>query len=190
MAATGVSYSGGVVTINTATGQTKAYYTLTSDAKIFEIDEDGVVTEIAASGITADKTDSVIVLGASDMATTLKAKYVYITKNDATSNAFAVQAYTVGSTGVKTNQGTSVNVVTGTGATTSTVATAQNVTIAAASDAKVGLTITGVDGTTVTVPAEQTLVAADVSYDFVVVVTSESGVTQTCTVTVTFTSVS
>ncbi|MGI5930198.1 S-layer homology domain-containing protein [Pseudoflavonifractor sp.] len=185
---TGVSFSNGVLTVGTSTDGTKDFYTLADDAKVFEIDN-GVVTEIAASAISADKTDGVLVLGKSDMATTKVAQYVYITKADAANNGFKVQAYTVGSTGAQTNRGSEVTVSTGTGATTSTVNTSAEVTIAATTDAKVGVSLTADDGAVVTTPAEVALVNGTTAYTFVVTATSESGVAQTCTITVNFTAV-
>ena len=88
----GVSFGNDVLTVDTATTPLvgKAYYTLADDAKVFEIDSDGKITEIAASGITADKTDGVIVLGASDMSSTMKAQYVYITKADSSATTATV----------------------------------------------------------------------------------------------------
>ena len=88
----GVSFGNDVLTVDTATAPLigKAYYTLADDAKVFEIDSDGKITEIAASGITADKTDGVIVLGASDMSSTMKAQYVYITKADSSATTATV----------------------------------------------------------------------------------------------------
>lgn len=186
---TGVSYSNGVLTVDTQTGGIPDYYTLANDAKVFEI-ENGVVTEIAASAISSDKTDGVLVLGASNMATTKVAQYVYITKNDSANNGFKVQVYTVGSTGAQTTQGSPVTVSTGSGATTSTVNTSASVTIAAATDAKVGVSLTADDGAVVTTPAEVALASGTTAYTFVVTATSESGAAQTCTITVNFTSVS
>ena len=132
---TGISYADGVVTIGTRTSGTKAYYTLAEDAKVFEI-EDGVVTEIAASAISSDKTDTVVVLGASDMNTTLVAKYIYITKN----NSSTATATT------KTVAGTPVT-STDVGAATSFTAT---------KNTSVAIVVTGVaDGATVSVAVDK-----------------------------------
>ncbi len=186
---TGVEYADGVLTIDTKTGGTKDYYTLADDAKVFEI-EDNELREIAASAIAKDATDAVIVLGDNDMNTTKVAQYVYITKTDEDGNGFSVQAYTVGSTGAQTNQGSAQAVSTGTDETTASVVTAETVTIAAATDAQVGLKVTAQDdGSIVTVSAPQDLVSGTTSYEFTVTATAEDGTRQVCTVTVTFTSV-
>ena len=172
----GISYAGGVITVDTATVplQAKAYYTLADDAKVFEVASDGTVTEVAPSGITADKTDGVIVLGASDMASTLKAQYVYIIKTEASAVTLTVKAEAGTGNGTNTPWG-SESGVDEANAKTATI----SVTSGSAAAHAITYTLTGADGALVsvigTVPgttaANGTLAATTLLYK----VTSEDG---------------
>ena len=177
----GITAGTGVVkAANGVIGLNGAYYSYDDACKVFYIDSDGNISTSSVTALATDESNNVWFKITDGDVTTIVVKQV-----ETATNGFSIQA--VNAAGDP--EGSAVAVASATGATTKTVATAA--TLSVATDKTLALKVTARDlASTVTVsPATVTLESGTISYTFTVVATSETGVTQTCTVTVTATSV-
>ena len=162
---------------NGAIGLNGTFYSYADDCQVFYIDSDGNISTSSINGISTDESDTVWFKVADGEVTTIVIKDVV-----ATTSGYKLQAVTADG-----NTGSELTVTSG-NTDAKTIATSDTVTVA--TDKTVGLTVTAHDdGATVTVTPAQALVASTTSYVFTVTATSESGVTTSCDVTVTFTAV-